>query len=233
MSSALVIRFVPFENLDGFAATFLQARLTVRTLDAWHPQAIEMAENADVLVVLGGPLGVDDLDDYPYLSDLILMLRDRLHAGLPTLGICLGAQLMAQALGATVHSGIAAEIGIHPISLTADGHSSALECFADEPLAWHWHQDSFDLPEGATCLARSATTEVQAFAVGTNILACQFHPEFAGEIEPWLVGHAVELRGHGVDIGALRDSVEPYVGEFVSKAASVAQRWLQGLNLSA
>ncbi len=231
MSSALVIRFVPFENLDGFAATFLQAKLTVRTLDAWHPQAIERAEAADVLVVMGGPVGVDDLDEYPYLGDLILMLRDRLAAGAPTLGICLGAQLMAQAMGASVQPGEGAEIGIHPISLTADGHSSALECFADEPLTWHWHQDVFDLPPGAVCLARSAATQVQAFAVGSNILACQFHPEFAGDVEPWLVGHAAELRDHGVDVGALRDSVEPFAAEFKAKAARVARRWLEGLSL--
>lgn len=231
MSTALVIRFVPFENLDGFAATFLQAQLTVRTLDAWHPQATELAATAEVVVVLGGPLGIADLDDYPYLSDLILTLRDRLAAGLPTLGICLGAQLMAQAMGANVHPGQTAEIGIHPVSLTADGYSSALECFADEPLAWHWHQDAFTLPAGATCLARSAATEVQAFAVGPNILACQFHPEFSGVVEPWLVGHAVELAGHGVDVSGLRDSVEPFVEEFSNKAAGVARRWLAGLSL--
>lgn len=232
MPTAIVLRFVPFENLDGFAAPFLSSSLTVKTYDAWHPQAVEWAESADVLVVMGGPLGVGDIEDYPYLSDIILMLRERLEIGLPTLGICLGAQLMARALGANIHRAPDPEIGVQPLVLTAEGHGSPVECFADEPLAWHWHQDYFELPAGTQCLARSAHTEVQAFSRGPHILACQFHPEFSGDVEAWLVGHTSELRQAGVDIPKLRNSVAECRDEFQRKAALVAQRWLQGLALS-
>lgn len=233
MPTALVLRFVAFENLDGFAATFLSNAFTVKTYDVWHPHAAEWAESADIVVVMGGPVGAGDIEDYPYLSDLILTLRDRLEIGLPTLGIGLGSQLMAQALGAEIHRADEPEIGIQPLVLTAEGHGSALECFADEPLAWHWHQDYFDLPAGTQCLARSAQTKVQAFSHGPNILACQFHPEFSGEVEAWLVGHSVELHQVGIDISELRHAVEAYREEFHRKAAQVAKRWLQGLALGA
>lgn len=231
MPRAVVLRFVAFESLDGFAETFLEKGVSVRVVDAWLPQAPKLAESADILVVMGGPLGVGDIEEYPYLSDLILMLRDRIGEGLPTLGICLGAQLMAQAMGGNIGRAELPEIGIAPIHLTAEGYNSALECFADEPLAWHWHQDQCDLPPGATLLARSALTEVQAFSVGSNILGCQFHPEFAGDVESWLVGHAVELQKAQLDVAALRESVEACADELASKAATVAHAWLAGLGI--
>src|SRR5262249_36501207 len=150
----------------------------------------------DLAVVLGGPISVYDAEDYPWLSAEIGWIRERIAADLPTLGICLGAQLMAAALKASVYPGRKKEIGWG--ELQAGDKAEAIDGFREYleqagPVL-HWHGDTFDLPEGARHLASSQFYRNQAFAWGEHCLAVQFHPEFnASRLEQWLIGHCGEI----------------------------------------
>jgi GMP synthase (glutamine-hydrolysing) len=127
------------------------------------------------LIVMGGSMGVSDADRYPFLAEEIRLLREALAVGLPTLGVCLGSQLLAAAGGAQVYRGTAGlEVGWHPVTRHADDPWLAGWPASFEPL--EWHGDTFDLPEGATLLASSRLYSHQAFRLGSG-LGVQFHVE--------------------------------------------------------
>ncbi|MCC6946557.1 MAG: glutamine amidotransferase [Bradyrhizobiaceae bacterium] len=228
MPSCVAIRHVAFEDLGllqsvlaarGFSVRYLEAGI-----DALTPDLLTAPE---LVVVLGGPIGVYEEGQYPFLQPEIAAVRARLQAGKPTLGICLGAQLMAKALGAEVAPGPAKEIGWSGLTLTEDGKQSVLAPFAWTPVL-HWHGDNFALPEGATRLASTAACPNQAFSIGRSILGLQFHIEAdPARIEQWLVGHTVELGKAGVDPREIRrQAVE--LGPLTAKAGrEVLDNWLQ------
>jgi GMP synthase (glutamine-hydrolysing) len=137
----------------------------------------------DLLVLMGGPMGVYEAATHPYLSEEITALRQRIRAGKPTLGICLGAQLIAAALGEKIYKGAQGfEIGWHPLSITDEGQSTAIRHLSGEHAhMFHWHQDTFNLPAGAVRLASSAAYENQAYSYGKHVMALQFHPEVVSE----------------------------------------------------
>src|ERR1700680_1207623 len=212
MTSTMVLRHVPFEDLGAFAPV-LERRgfvlniqdvgvVDLRTLDPAKP---------DLLVVLGAPIGVYEEEAYPFLVDETALIARRIEANRPTLGICLGAQLIAKAAGAKVYPSGTKEIGFAPITLTEAGRASCLAPFADDPVTLHWHGDIFDLPRRATLLASTNACANQAFALGSNIIGFQFHPEAGGPgFERWLIGHAVELSAAGIDIPNLRADASRY-----------------------
>ena len=182
-------------------------------------------------MVLGGPIGAYETDIYPFLKSEIDLIEYRLSRDLPTLGICLGSQLMAKALGSRVFAGPVKEIGWGGIALTRDGASSCLNPLGEaDARVLHWHGDSFDLPAGARRLASNAHYENQAFAYGRNALALQFHLEAdPRQLEEWYVGHAVELAAAKVSILrrsiVYRDAIPgaPIIGACVFVWS--AQRW--------
>jgi GMP synthase (glutamine-hydrolysing) len=206
---ALVLNHVAFEDLGSLQPVLQERKVAIETLDAStaHYPLVE-AERYDLFIVLGGPIGVGDTEDYPFLKDEIACIRQRLAARKPTLGICLGAQLMAAALNARVYPGNQGpEIGW--ASLQRPEAAKTPEWFA--PLLtpglslFHWHGDTFDLPVGAYHLASTEAYTNQAFAIGNFALALQFHPEVtAVGLERWYVGHACELRAAGINVQDLR-----------------------------
>ena len=132
-------------------------------------------EDFDVLLVMGGPMGVYEEEKYPWLAEEKRLIKKAIEAGKVVLGICLGAQLIASALGAKVYPGKQREIGWWPLQLTEQGEH-ILGIPAGQ-VVFHWHGDTFDLPVGATLLASSAKTPHQGFMVGDKVLALQFHME--------------------------------------------------------
>ncbi len=228
--SAVVLRHVAFEDL-GLLAPILNAA-------GWHPSYCEAPtedladpsiERADLLIVLGGPIGVYETKAYPFLRQEIALLERRLAANRPTLGICLGAQLMARALGARVFAGPVKEIGWGRLQLTSAGLASCLEPLAEEgATVLHWHGDTFDLPEGATRLARNAHYENQAFAFGSHALALQFHAEAdPRRLEEWYVGHAIELSAAGISIPELRAETAGVAGRLQTQTQRIFGEWLK------
>jgi GMP synthase (glutamine-hydrolysing) len=188
-------------------------------------------KKADLLIVLGGPIGVYESEAYPFLLNEISLLERRLAQDQPTLGICLGSQLMARALGARVFSGPTKEIGWGPITLTAAGGNSCLRHLSADASVLHWHGDTFDLPDGATRLAATAHYENQAFAWGAHGLALQFHLEVEPRwLEEWYVGHRFELGAAGIAVPALRATTQRIAPGLRKQAEDVFGAWLQGLS---
>lgn len=229
--TALAIRHVHFEDLGVFENVLAEADYAIR----YHDVGIDRIEEvdplaADLLIVLGGPVGVYETDAYPFIEDELRLLKARLAEGRPTLGICLGAQLIAAALGARVAPMGHKEIGFSPLTLSEAGRAGPL-CHLDGVPVLHWHGDAFEIPEGAQNLASTPLCPTQAFALGPNILGLQFHPEVdAGAgIKRWLVGHAAELAGAGIDSRSLREDATDHGPGLRDAATRLMAEWLDGL----
>jgi len=228
MKSAVAIRHVAFEGLDGFEPPLREAGYAIDYVDACDSHLpLDRLARADLLVVLGGPISAYESDVYPFLDSEIEAIRRRLNDGTPLIGICLGAQLIALAAGARVYPSGIKEIGIAPVSLSDAGRESCLHPFAKAPPTLHWHGDTFDLPDGAVHLASTERCENQAFAIGRNVIGFQFHPEATGRnIEHWLVGHAAELGAAGIDVPQLRADARRHGTAFEAKARATLSHWL-------
>jgi len=226
--SAVAIRHVHFEDLGAFAEPIREAGYAIQFVDAGLDDLSEVDPvGADLLVVLGGPIGAYEDDKYPFLADEIDLLERRLPARRPTLGICLGAQLIARALGGRVYPGPAKEIGWAPVALTEAGRAGPLRHLEGGPVL-HWHGDTFDLPDGADRLASTQLCVNQAFAWGRNALAFQFHPEVeATSFERWLIGHAVEIAGAGLSVAGLRADAARFANAAAERGRASLADWLR------
>ena len=230
--SVAVLRHLAFEDLGLLGSILRDDGWDVAYYEASTARLDDPAiEQADLLVVLGGPIGIYEAEAYPFLTGALALLARRLARGAPTLGICLGAQLIARALGARVYAGPVKEVGWGAMTLTEPGRASCLQMLDDDgALVLHWHGDTFDLPPGATLLASNAAYPNQAFAVGDRVLALQFHLEAdPARLEEWYVGHAVELAGAGVSVPALRASTAAIAARVTAQAAAIFGAWLRSL----
>ena len=230
MRLALVIRHVACEDLGNLAQVLQQRGLVVRYVEAGRDDLGQLNPLApEVLIVLGGPIGAYQEHHYPFVTDELRLLERRLAANLPTLGICLGAQLMARALGAKVYAGPHKEIGWAPLQLSEAGRRSCLAQLAKRQAAvLHWHGDTFDLPAGATHLASTPDYDNQAFAWGTRGLALQCHAEVTARgLERWFISHAHEIEHTpGLSVGQLRQDTHCYAPRLQVRAACCWQTWL-------
>ncbi len=188
---ALIVQHVACEG-PGLLGHVLQARgVTLDSIRSDRGETIPRPDTFDMLVVLGGPMHVQEEADFPFLAAEVLAIRGALAAGVPFLGIGLGGQLLARALGARVRTSTA-EIGFSTVSLTPAASRDAV--FARVPHSFpvfQWHGDTFDIPTWATHLASSRACERQAFSVSGSAYALQFHLELTRPmIEEWLERYA-------------------------------------------
>ncbi|WP_029008202.1 glutamine amidotransferase [Azospirillum halopraeferens] len=229
--TAIALRHVPFEDLGTFESVLTAAGYAVRYHDAGvdDPAALD-ALRPDPVIVLGGPVGVYETDAYPVLAQERAFLRARLEADRPTFGICLGAQLIAAALGAAVAPTGTPEIGFAPLTLTGAGANSPLRHLRDVPVL-HWHGDMFEVPDHAERLAETPACRNQAFRIGTNVMAVQFHPEAdaATGFERWLIGHARELADAGIDPRRLRAEAGRHAAGLRDAGRAMFAEWLGSL----
>lgn len=155
-----------------------RARLPFRILHLYRGEAFEGLDSFSHLIVMGGHMGVNDHPEYPWIQEEIALIRATIKAGKPVLGICLGAQMIAAAMGKRVFKNAQPELGWLPLRLTNEGRVDPIfRLIEKQPLKFQWHYDTFDLPEGAVLLASSAACANQAFRVGDHVLGLQFHPE--------------------------------------------------------
>lgn len=233
LKSAIAIRHIHFENLGTFEAVLAGAGYKLHYHDIGVDSLSMLAPvQPDLLIVLGGPVGVYETDAYPFLAWERAVLARHLAAGRPTFGICLGAQQIAATLGAKVAPTGVKEIGFSPLTLTAAGLASPLR-HLDGVSVLHWHGDAFETPEGAQNLGSTRLCGQQAFALGRNVLGVQFHPEAeaCNGLEPWLVGHAAELAGAGIDPRAIRVDATRLGPRLRESGRAMFTEWLEGLEL--
>ena len=161
----------------------------------YNKEAPPKLEDIDWLIIMGGPMGAYDENVYPWLAAEKRFINQAINKGIKVLGICLGAQLIASALGAKVYPNAHNEIGWFPINLTEEGRvSTLLRRLPAEIIAFHWHGDTFDLPSGAKHLAESIACKNQAFSYGNQVLALQFHLDVRKDnIEEWVQSGTNEL----------------------------------------
>jgi GMP synthase (glutamine-hydrolysing) len=227
-----VIRHVAFEDLGCFADVLAARGIEAHYIEAPTADLGRLAADSDEpLVILGGPISVNDTADYPFLQQEITLLERRLALDKPTLGICLGAQLMAKALGANVYPGPAKEIGWYPLNLTEAGHHAGLGMLIENDVRMlHWHGETFELPKAARHLAASALYRNQAFAYGDHALALQFHAECtASGLERWYVGHVAEIsHTPPLSVAALRADAQQYAPTAARAGQTFFAHWLDG-----
>jgi GMP synthase-like glutamine amidotransferase len=232
MKPVAIFRFSPTEG-PGYFAAFLD-----RHGIEWNLHAID--EGADVpatalafsgLALMGGPMSANDR--LPWIGPMFALLRDAVACGVPVVGHCLGGQLLAKALGARVTRAAEAEIGWGEVTLSNNALAQTWFGEPDHFLSFHWHGETFGVPEGATRLAGSALCANQAYALGKHI-GMQCHVEMTREmIESWIAHGAQDLvtyRGPGVQTPEemLRD-VEQRVEALTARADRVYTRWIDGL----
>jgi len=228
--TCLAVRHVAFEDLGLLAALLAARGYGVRWLEAGvDPIAAAALVEPDLVVVLGGPIGVYEANIYPFVADEIKAVAARLAANKPMLGICLAAQMMAAALGARVAPGPVKEIGWAPLTLTPAGQASVLAPLAATPVL-HWHGDNCDLPVGCERLAATAACPVQAFSRGPQQLALQFHIEVEpAHVERWLIGHTVELGKAGIDPRTLREQAKTHGAATMAAGRAILSNWLDSI----
>jgi len=195
---AHVLQHAPFEGLGSIERWLTQRRASVTTTRLFEPLAqFPDVTSFDLLVVLGGPMSVNDEASLPWLAPEKSFIAHAVHSQKRVLGICLGAQLLASALGASVRPGTHREIGWFEIR--AERQPPAMFQLPEVASVFHWHGQTFDLPTGAQHLAESAGCKNQAFQIGSRVLGLQFHLEMTPRtIEAMIASCGSELDEPGL-----------------------------------
>ena len=189
MRPVLGIRNDRDDSLGITAAVLAEARVPFSQLDAFVADVRwPDLEEIGGLIVFGGEMNVDETDRHPYLLTQRALMRRAVDAGLPVLGICLGAQMLARAFDAPVYRAPVRELGFKPVRVTDLGQRDALiGALQSGDRVFQWHEDTFDLPAGGDLLVAGDDVPIQAFRVGGNAWGVQFHLEAdAGGLEAWL-----------------------------------------------
>jgi GMP synthase (glutamine-hydrolysing) len=230
--TALIIRHVPYEGVAGFREPIEAAGYAIDRLDVSDPSyAARDLSQPDLLIMMGGPMGVYEQDRYPWIACQLRRLARRLEAGRPTLGVCLGAQMMAAALGAEVRVGPVKEVGFGPVEVHDPALAGPLRHIVGVPML-HWHGDTFSLPANVELLASTPLYTHQAFRRGANILALQFHAEMGLDprIEAWIEGGRQAMEEAGTDEATIRADHARLGPGAVAAGQKMIAEWLQGLD---
>lgn len=181
---------VPFEGLGSIAAWLHRNKYHITSSQLYENEELPDPENIDLLIVMGGPMSVNDEAVHAWLKPEKEFIRTFISSGKPVLGICLGAQLIASSLGAKVYPGDQKEIGWFPIFATQHDRTGLFNGMTAS--VFHWHGETFDLPPGAILLAESRCCRHQAFQLGHNVIGLQFHLETTPESARLLVDNCRE-----------------------------------------
>jgi len=229
MSDVLILQHVRPEPPGTIADALAAHDLSYDTVQVYRDDPVPETLDADGLVVMGGPMGVGDIDEHPHLQTELGLVEQALDTDRPVLGVCLGSQLLAHVLGADVYPGDGKEIGWGKVTLT--------DAAADDPLwqdvetlftAFHWHGDVFDMPDGAVRLASSAQTENQAFRYGDNVYGLLFHLEVTPKtVAGMTTAFQDELAEEGLDGAAIRRAALSHEDAVRDRAATVFGRWAE------
>lgn len=232
----LVFQHVPFEPLGTLDPILRDAGFRIRYVNfGRHPEARPRLKGYAGLIVLGGPMNIDQVDEHPHLDTEIELLQEAVAGGIQVLGICLGAQLLAAALGGSVGPAPVREIGWYDVRLTEAGRADpVLGGFSVPQPMFHWHRDTFTLPDGAVGLASSQLCPNQAFRYGEHAYGLQFHLEVeAALIERWLTlpFYAQELAGNEIDPDQVRADTRRHIEMLQALSNNTFSRWIDRFGL--
>ena len=171
-----VFQHIPYETAGSIESWALSRSAEIISVELYNHQRPIIPSDSDLLILMGGPMSVNDHDKYPWLADEKVALEKTLKSKLPVLGICLGAQLIANVLGSRIYPNRFKEIGWFPVE-RVDGEGGMSEWLPGKFEAFHWHGETFDIPRGAHHIARSEGCENQAFIYNDRVAALQFHLE--------------------------------------------------------
>lgn len=189
MAKIMVIQHVPYEPLGTLDPLIRQQKHRIRYVNfARHPDANPDLEDYAALIVLGGPMNVDEQQKYPFLKTELEIIRKAMKLNIPILGICLGSQLIAHALGARVYQAPTKELGWFSLTPTAEAVEDPLmQHWRAQEQIFQWHGHTFDMPTGAVPLVAGEPIKNQGFRYGQNIYGFQFHLEITQDlIDRWL-----------------------------------------------
>lgn len=227
--SVLILKNIEAEGPGTLEDFLCEEGTSYRVIDL-EKEAIPPAQEFDTLIMMGGPMSVNDEDLYPFITREMELVREFIARSKKVFGICLGAQIMAKSLGARVYAGPGKEIGWYDIELTEEGlRDSLMTKMAVHPCAgdfwrkfkvFHWHSETFDIPQGAVRLAKSALYPNQAFRYGKDAYAFQFHIEVEKEmIYEW-------LKNEPVDGSELRRVTEALYEDYLGRAMNFYKEFL-------
>lgn len=182
-----VLQHVPFEGLGSIAAWLSERGAAVHTTRFYQPPVLPDPRSIDLVIAMGGPMSVNEEREYPWLKEEKAFVRKAVDGGTAVLGVCLGAQVIASALGARVFAHAHKEIGWFPVQAVSTDADAFR--FPPQTTVFHWHGETFDLPPGAIHLAKSAGCNNQAFQIGRNVIGLQFHLETTPETADQLIRH--------------------------------------------
>lgn len=183
------LQHVSFEGIGHIQQWADVNNHTVQKTELFNNQKPPVLDSFDLLIVMGGPMGIYDYDQHSWLKTEKVFISDVIASGKPILGICLGAQLIADVLGASVTAGNEKEIGWFPIQKISPATSALSHVLPEQLIAYHWHGDTFSTPAGAQRLYMSEACENQAFVYNSNVIALQFHLETTPDSMTTLIGN--------------------------------------------
>ncbi|MFY9269587.1 MAG: gamma-glutamyl-gamma-aminobutyrate hydrolase family protein [Candidatus Manganitrophaceae bacterium] len=228
MAKVIVLQHVQCETPGSISDALASRGITAQYIRLFLGEEVPKGlEGASGLVVMGGPMGVYDRREYPFLSDEMKLIEQALQQNKPILGVCLGSQLLAAALGAEVVKGEKKEIGWHPISLTEQAATDPLfKGVVPSFTVYHWHGDIFPLPHGAVPLASSALTRYQAFRYREKAYGLLFHMEVTeGIIREMTSTFASELEEESIDPEEIAGKTKQYLPPLQEVGKTVFGRW--------
>lgn len=226
--SVLVLQHTPSENLGTIEDSLRGHQIGFEYIETYAGKSVptDLAGKAG-LIIMGGPMGVYEQAQFPFLPDELRLIESTLAQEKPILGVCLGSQLLASALGAEVKPGAKKELGWHAVTLSEAASRDALFAgVSTEIWAFHWHGDVFSLPRQAVGLASSKQTVHQAFRYGQNAYGILFHMEVTqAQISQMLVDFAEDLLGAGGDATAIAAGAQQHLPELTKIAEMIFGRW--------
>ena len=207
MKRLLVFQHVAHEILGTLDPLLKRAGFRIRYVNfSRQPDAQPSLDGYDGLIILGGPMSVNDSDRLPHLSREMHLIEQAMKRDLPVLGICLGAQLIAKALGAAVYANREKEIGWYDVAPTDDAKADRLlSTWARSEKIFQWHSDTFDIPRTSRHLAFSSLCSNQAFRYGSNVYGFQFHLE----VEERMIQRWLRVEENQIEIASLGEKINP------------------------
>ena len=190
------LQHVPFEGLGSIEQWLTSTGYRISCTRLFAGETLPDISDLDFLIIMGGPMSVNDEAEHPWLIEEKAFIKTAINSKIPTLGICLGAQLIANTLGGTVFPNQEKEIGWFPIQATQNNVDPEHFGFPEEITVFHWHGETFNLPEQATRIASSQACQNQAFQIGKHVIGLQFHlettPQSAQDISTHCADELVE-----------------------------------------